>query len=122
MIDRNYGAPDFPIVSNPFDNPNSPKTFSTELENTDTFNVNDIFDLGFLRSNPGKKIYQHKDKPNLFLEEIYKVDFTVKDRVARFIEIYIMKWDNWGGSWTQTVYYNSSKPTKEDIQLIINSF
>lgn len=116
MIDRNYGVPDFPIVSNPFDDPNSPKTFSTELENTDTFNVQDIFKLGFLRSNPEKKIYQHKDKPDLFLEEKYEIDFSVKDRVVRIIVVYsnILSTINY--------LYFTSKPLIADIQLIIDNF
>lgn len=116
MIDRNYGTPDFPIVSNPFDDPNSPETLSTELENTDTFSVEDIFELGFLRSNPDKKVYQHKDKSQLFLEEKYEIDFRVKDRIVRKIAVY----SNILG--TITYLYFSSKPNKDDIQLIINKF
>lgn len=117
MIERNYGKPDFPIVSNAFDNPNSPKTFSTELENTDTFSVQDIFDLGFLRSNPEKKIYQHKDKLNLLLQEFYWVNLSIKDRVVREILIYTK--DTTGNL---VKFYKTTKPNIADIQLIIDNF
>jgi len=115
MIDRNWGKPDFPLVSDPFDSPKIPSFISTELENTDTFDVQDIFDLGFVRSDPQRKIYQHKDKPSLFLEEIYGVAYNVKDNVYRRVIIF----EATTTPIFSKVLYNSDKPNKEDIKKLL---
>jgi hypothetical protein len=104
-------------VSDPFDNPRSPRTYSTELENTDTFDVQDIFELGFLRSNPTKAIYVHKDKDNVHLEELHGVDVSVKDRVVRRVVITL----DAKLPLFSKVIYNSTKPKKEEIEAILKT-
>lgn len=115
MIDRNYGVPDFPSFSDGFESPSLKLITSTELENRDTFNDDDILELGFLRSNPTKKIYQHKGKPILFLEELFEFDYSVKDRVVRRVVIF----EKTSLPTFSKVLYNSTKPNKEDISKIL---
>ena len=114
MIDREYGVPDFPSFSDGFDNPKY-KHIITEKENTDTFNVEDILELGFVRSNPTKLSYQHKDNPKLHLEELFEYDYSVKDRVVRRVVIFEIT----SPLSLSKVVYNSINPSKEDISKIV---
>lgn len=90
--------------------------YCNERVPTDTLTREYILELGFLRSNPDRKIYQHKDKPTLFLEEIFEKNYSVKDYVVRVIQIY--KYN----SGEKTFFYSTIIPNKEDIQLIVNSY
>lgn len=92
----------------------------TEIEPIELFNREAIRDLGFLRSHAEKKIYKHKDKPDLYLEEIYTIDISVKDRAVRVVVVYskILV-----GTGTLTTYlYSSQSPVIEDVKNIIDNY
>lgn len=118
MIDREYGVPDFPSFSDGFDSPKIQPFISTELENTDTFSVHDIFDLGFLRSNPNKKIYFHNTIPDLFLEELYERDFRVKDLIVRRVVVYYEPVDSQSLT-IKKIIYNTTSPDKEELKKLL---
>ena len=78
----------------------------------------DIIELGFLRSNPTRNIYQHTDKPELFLELRHEKDYSVKDLVVERVIIY----RSLNGFTPYAPLYNSTKPNKEDIQQVIDNY
>ena len=95
---------------------------TTEREAPEYLTRDDIFELGFLRSNPERKVWQHKDKPTLFLEQIYHKVYAIKDHVVEETQVlskvfYPNRTDD-----IIQILYMSTKPNKEDIQLVINSY
>ena len=108
-------------ISNPFDKP-FVDNYCSENEAKVYLTKEDITELGFLRSDPINKRYEHKDITNLFLEYFHERDYGVKDIFVDRIEVYTMKYGSFGQVWTQTVHYNTTKPYKENIQQIINNY
>lgn len=74
----------------------------------------DILELGFLRSNPTRFIYVHKDNKNLVLEQFYQKNYSVKDLVEERIVVF----DYYRG----VVLYDTTKPNKKDIQQVIDNY
>ena len=89
---------------------------TTERESPVYLTKEDIYELGFLRSNPERKIYQHKDNTRLYLEEAYGRDYSIKEFVVERIIVYVQN------ILSRTVLYDSVKPNKEDIQQIIDNY
>jgi len=78
----------------------------------------DILELGFLRSNPARNIYKHKDKENLFLLSTIHYNFAIKDLAEEVIEV----WSHPIVGLIPTLLYQSTKPNKEDIQQVIDNY
>lgn len=75
----------------------------------------DILELGFLRSNPERKIFKHKDKSTLILEQYTVKNYSVKDLAVEETRVYYLKP-------FLVLLYSSTKPNKEDIQQVIDNY
>lgn len=96
--------------------PNLKKQVSIYDKTTYTISRDDIFDLGFLRSDPQRLLYKHKDKKDLYLLESFPYNFSIYNFIDYRIEIY--KHD---GS-SPILIYESNKPTKEEIQEVLDKY
>lgn len=88
--------------------------YCNERVPTDTLTREDILDLGFLRSNPDRFIYRNINKDNIILEQVYQKDYSIKNLIVERVLVYTF--DN------GILLYDSTKPNKKDIQLIVNSY
>lgn len=105
------------INSDPFSRPFI-DNYCSENEAKVYLTREDIIELGFLRSNPERKIFKHKDKPKLTLIQYSTKDYGVKDLVVEVTKIFI---ENRPVS-DNIFLYTSRKPNKEDIQQVINNY
>lgn len=96
---------------------NKPDWVTTELEAKVYLTKEDILELGFLRSDPARTLYKHKDKSNLYLLKVSYYNFGKKDIMDERIEVY-----TYNGTEVGTLLYSSNKPNKKDIQLIIDNY
>jgi len=89
---------------------------TTEKESPVYLTKEDILKLGFLRSNPERKIYSHKDKKNLFLMQVIYYNYGAKDFMEEHTDVYVRN------NTDIELLYSSTKPNKEDIQQVIDNY
>lgn len=94
-----------------------PYWVTTELEARIYLTKEDILELGFLRSDPERTLYKHKDKPNLYLLKVAYHNFGKKDVMDERIEVY-----SHNGTEVVQLLYSSTKPIKEAIQQVITNY
>ena len=103
--------------TNPFRSPRI-DNYCSEKEPTNYLTREDIRELGFFRSNPNKRVYTHKDNSELFLQEYYERDYSVKDIVVRRVIVFYEN-SNPRSLTLNKVIYNSTDPKKEEIKKLI---
>lgn len=101
------------LTDNPFYSPKA-DSYVSEKEAKIYLTREDIRELGFLRTDPRRMIYRHKDKPNLLLQELFQKDYSVKDLVVRRILVFTNN--------EAIVKYDSTTPNKQDIRQIIDNY
>lgn len=85
-----------------------------------TLSRDEIFELGFLRSNPQRTLYKHKSISGLYLHEKYYYDVSVRDQIAYKVVIYKLKIVD--EVVVEENVYETNKPTKQEIEEIISKY
>lgn len=112
LLREAYNEPDFFKPSSGFEHV-AYRHISTELT-PQPFGATQIFELGFLRSNPNQTIYMHKSIPALYLQESGELDFSKRDRIGIRVRVFKVLGNN-----VTKELYSSTSPVKEDIEKVL---
>ncbi len=88
---------------------------TTELEAKTYITREDIRELGFLRSHGDRAIFAHMHHPELLLMVVVGNNYGVKDLAEERIQV-------WKNAPESILLYDSAKPNKADIQLVIDNY